>query len=662
MSLNTRDAPPAGCSPLQQPSRLKIDTPHSPVTIKQEQQQEDISSHSPHLVPPPPPTFAGLARTNHRFPIPTPVQTPQLQMRRTHKITKPKERMLKAQQPQDTVNYRCHEPLSEFHRQKIMEMDLFPSDGVATYTRRIPFKGQKNALFEVTGRHQFDVSTPLSAHETETFTFIKLETSVLTRRFLIHHILVYEYRFTAENVSGEKKQWWVMWDYYTGLVRVHDFFDCCKPGKTEPGNALKEKVNPGLNPLCPNITGGNLHAQGYWIPYEAAKALAAKFCYKIRFALTPIFGDDFPNLCLPEDHEDFGKYNIDPAIVVRCQQRTEEQKLFELKRRQCEIAPTTLISTTCRYATPADSTPGRSSFQITSPQMASMPSRTIYDPVRDDYTTTAENQQSEFSSPSGLWPSAGPIMPTSSAHHERQILPGLPSMPSYYHHEYASPEITMTQRMPRVHSSRQHPYPEFLLPRDQATASRSPGVLETRSPHLMLGSPAESLISCDPSHVSRIPSYSYLPPATTIRQEYPPIYPPLQGSMQESNSGYHRHFASPPAHPERHESPIPQHEADLEHGSKRRRVSGQLSSPSVELFEHLLKDEGEYAADRMHRDSTIPMLAELDERSPQLPPMLSAPFDMIDGDAERDVAEAAAGLMDLRRKDTELEENRRYST
>jgi hypothetical protein len=44
-------------------------------------------------------------------------------------------------------------------------------------------------------------------------------------------LLVCEYRFTAPNVKGEKKQWWVMWDYYNGLVRVHDFFDCCKPGK-----------------------------------------------------------------------------------------------------------------------------------------------------------------------------------------------------------------------------------------------------------------------------------------------------------------------------------------------------------------------------------------------------------------------------------------------
>jgi len=44
-------------------------------------------------------------------------------------------------------------------------------------------------------------------------------------------LAVFEYRFTAPNVKGEKKWWWVMWDYYNGLVRVHDFFDCCKPGK-----------------------------------------------------------------------------------------------------------------------------------------------------------------------------------------------------------------------------------------------------------------------------------------------------------------------------------------------------------------------------------------------------------------------------------------------
>lgn len=81
-----------------------------------------------------------------------------------------------------------------------------------------------------------------------------------------------------------------MWDYYNGLVRVHDFFDCCKPGKvsiarymqlrgylslstdnnphqTEPGNAVKEKINPGLQSICHNITGGNLHAQGKSIAF-----------------------------------------------------------------------------------------------------------------------------------------------------------------------------------------------------------------------------------------------------------------------------------------------------------------------------------------------------------------------------------------------------------
>jgi hypothetical protein len=47
---------------------------------------------------------------------------------------------------------------------------------------------------------------------------------------------VYEYRFTAPNIFGENKQWWIMWDYYNGLVRVHDFFDCCKPGKVSLSN------------------------------------------------------------------------------------------------------------------------------------------------------------------------------------------------------------------------------------------------------------------------------------------------------------------------------------------------------------------------------------------------------------------------------------------
>ncbi|RPA92805.1 hypothetical protein L873DRAFT_129082 [Choiromyces venosus 120613-1] len=217
----------------------------------------------------------------------------------------PKERVVSKGPLKEKVNYPPHEQQqSEHNRQKLLEMELYPSDGVGSYPRSIPFKGSKEDFLRKTGRNRFDV---------------------------------FEYRFTAPNVKGEKKWWWVMWDYYNGLVRVHDFFDCCKPGKTEPGNAVREKVNPGLASVCHNITGGNLHAQGgnkpgYWIPYEAAKALAAKFCYRIRYALTIIFGDSFPEQCLPEHHPEFGKYQIDAKIITACRQKSSTQLGTEQRR------------------------------------------------------------------------------------------------------------------------------------------------------------------------------------------------------------------------------------------------------------------------------------------------------------------------------------------
>jgi hypothetical protein len=57
---------------------------------------------------------------------------------------------------------------------------------------------------------------------------------------------------------------------------------------------------------------------GYWVPYEAAKALLATFCYEIRFVLTPMFGNDFVNTCIPTDNDGFGSFHIDPKIVEYC--------------------------------------------------------------------------------------------------------------------------------------------------------------------------------------------------------------------------------------------------------------------------------------------------------------------------------------------------------
>lgn len=54
------------------------------------------------------------------------------------------------------------------------------------------------------------------------------------------------------------------------------------------------------------------------MPFEAAKAVAATFCWKIRYALTPLFGRDFPSQCVPpEDRERFGRMIIDSSVVRR---------------------------------------------------------------------------------------------------------------------------------------------------------------------------------------------------------------------------------------------------------------------------------------------------------------------------------------------------------
>lgn len=59
------------------------------------------------------------------------------------------------------------------------------------------------------------------------------------------------------------------------------------------------------------------------MPYAAAKAVAATFCYNIRWALTPVFGKDFLTLCTRPTSPSFAKFHIDPSIVRTCTLETE---------------------------------------------------------------------------------------------------------------------------------------------------------------------------------------------------------------------------------------------------------------------------------------------------------------------------------------------------
>jgi hypothetical protein len=112
--------------------------------------------------------------------------------------------------------------------------------------------------------------------------------------------------------------------------------------------------NIGLREICHSITGGALVAQGmpsldspirllyeryiakgnatgYWMPYEAAKAVAATFCWSIRYALTPVFGIDFIDMCVPPDSDKFGVMMIDPKITRLCTEQAREYKQLEFE-------------------------------------------------------------------------------------------------------------------------------------------------------------------------------------------------------------------------------------------------------------------------------------------------------------------------------------------
>lgn len=70
------------------------------------------------------------------------------------------------------------------------------------------------------------------------------------------------------------------------------------------------------------------------MPFEAAKAVAATFCWRIRHALTPLFGLDFPSMCVPpEDRARFGRMIIDAAIVRKATESAKHYRMLEKRPR-----------------------------------------------------------------------------------------------------------------------------------------------------------------------------------------------------------------------------------------------------------------------------------------------------------------------------------------
>lgn len=56
------------------------------------------------------------------------------------------------------------------------------------------------------------------------------------------------------------------------------------------------------------------------MPFEAARALASKFCWEIRYALVPLFGPGFVNTCTRPEHQEANDFTIDQEVVRACQE------------------------------------------------------------------------------------------------------------------------------------------------------------------------------------------------------------------------------------------------------------------------------------------------------------------------------------------------------
>ncbi|KAM7191037.1 hypothetical protein V8F20_009469 [Naviculisporaceae sp. PSN 640] len=194
---------------------------------------------------------------------------------------------------QDGINFPPYEDLDETSRRRAAEFQVQPLGRIRESSRRIPYNTTKRTFFEKTGRTCVEV-------------------------------FEYTYKAVARNQNGvdELQKFRVMWDYKIGLVHTTPFFKSCSYQKTQPSKVIG--MNNGLKDICHSITGGSIGAQGYWMPYDCARAVCATFCYSIAGALIPIFGPNFPADCTHPSSPQYKSMRIDPAIIERCTRQAEE--------------------------------------------------------------------------------------------------------------------------------------------------------------------------------------------------------------------------------------------------------------------------------------------------------------------------------------------------
>ncbi|KAK3390212.1 hypothetical protein B0H63DRAFT_108541 [Podospora didyma] len=204
------------------------------------------------------------------------------------------------------VNFLPFEDLNEESRREARRFQVRPFGAIVDNCRRIPYHSGKKDFFEKTGRDSFEVfhydfQIPLDI------------------KAMIHK----DVKIPVGDMKKQKEDTYhtVMWDYNVGLVRMTPFFKCLEYSKTTPAKMLN--LNRGLRDITHSITGGSIKAQGYWMPFDCARAVCATFCHPIAGALIPLFGPNFPLECIPYGTSNYAHMVIDKEIVLRSTRQAE---------------------------------------------------------------------------------------------------------------------------------------------------------------------------------------------------------------------------------------------------------------------------------------------------------------------------------------------------
>lgn len=138
---------------------------------------------------------------------------------------------------------------------------------------------------------------------------------------------------------------WVIWDFETGYVHLTGIWKAAlaslangvnygndgygrpvglerAPGRLGPATPSSSRIKADIFKLLEStpreyqllikrIRGGFLKIQGTWLPYQLCKVLCSRFCWNIRFELIPLFGSDFPSMCLNPSCEGYGELRLD---------------------------------------------------------------------------------------------------------------------------------------------------------------------------------------------------------------------------------------------------------------------------------------------------------------------------------------------------------------